>query len=346
MSDPRVSKLTLEQKVRLLTGEDFWAVPAEPAVGLRRLVLSDGPAGVRGELWDDRDPSANVPSPTALAASWDPERVARIGTLLAAEARRKGVDVILAPTVNLHRTPYGGRHFECFSEDPLLTARIGVAYVEGVQSGGVGATVKHFVANDSETERFTVDARVGERALRELYLAPFEAIVQAARPWSVMAAYNAVNGPTMTESPLLRDVLKDEWGWDGLVVSDWHATRSLDAAAAALDLAMPGPGGPWGDALVEAVRDGRVAEAAIDDKIVRLLRLAARVGALEGVEPAPGAPGAWPSDAVAAELRSTAAASFVLARNHGALLPLGPTLRRVAVLGPNAAVARTLGGGS
>ncbi len=342
----RLAALTLEQKVRLLTGADLWALHPEPAAGLRRLVTSDGPAGVRGERWDERTPSANVPSPTALAATWDEARIERLGDLLAAECRRKGVDVLLAPTVNLHRSPYGGRHFECFSEDPLLTARIGIAYVRGLQRAGVGATVKHFVANDSETERFTLDARVDERTLRELYLAPFDAIVREARPWCVMAAYNRVGGHTMTESPLLRDVLKDEWGWDGLVVSDWFATRSLDAASAALDLAMPGPDSPWRDPLVEAVRDGRVSEAAIDDKVLRILRLAARVGALAGEEAGGGAPGAWPDDAVAAELRAAAAAGFVLARNHGALLPLGPTLKRVAVLGPNAAVARTLGGGS
>src|SRR5436190_19123925 len=165
----RLAALTLEQKVRLLTGADFWALHAEPSIGLRRLVTSDGPAGVRGERWDEREPSANVPSPTALAATWDPDRVERLGDLLAAECRRKGVDVLLAPTVNLHRTPYGGRHFECFSEDPLLTARIGIACVRGVQGGGVAATVKHFVANDSETQRMTLDAQVGERALRELY---------------------------------------------------------------------------------------------------------------------------------------------------------------------------------
>jgi beta-glucosidase len=339
----RVAALDLERKVRLLTGADFWALFAEPAAGLRRLVTSDGPAGVRGERWDEREPSANVPSPTALAATWDEARIERLGGLLAAECRRKGVDVLLAPTVNLHRTPYGGRHFECFSEDPLLTARIGIAYVNGLQRAGVGATVKHYVANDSETERFTLDARVGERTLRELYMAPFEAIVEEAHPWAVMAAYNSVNGHTMTESPLLRDVLKDAWDWDGLVMSDWFAGRSLDAAAAALDLCMPGPAGPWGEALVAAVRDGRVPEAAIDDKVLRILRLAGRVGALEGA-PEPPAP---PAFDVPAELRATAAASFVLARNHGTLLPLnGPTLRRVAVLGPNAAVARTLGGGS
>src|SRR3954447_9402714 len=311
----RLAALSLEQKVRLLTGADFWSLYAEPAIGLRRIVMSDGPAGVRGELWDERDPSANVPSPTALAATWDAARIERLGRLLAHECRRKGVDVLLAPTVNLHRSPFGGRHFECFSEDPWLTAVIGAAYVRGLQAEGVAGTVKHFVANDSETERFTLDARVGQRVLRELYLAPFEAIV-GERPWAVMAAYNAVNGALMTESALLREVLKDEWDWDGLVMSDWGAARdTVRAGDAALDLAMPGPDGPWGEQLVQAVRSGAVTEAAIDDKVLRLLRLAARVGALDGFE---GREARARSDAeVAAELRSTAAASFVLARNHG-----------------------------
>jgi beta-glucosidase len=348
----RLGSLSLQQKVRLLTGADFWSLHPEPAIGLRRLVLSDGPAGVRGERWDERDPSANVPSPTALSASWDEARVERLGRLLAGEARRKGVDVLLAPTVNLHRSPYGGRHFEGFSEDPLLTARIGVAYVRGLQAGGVAATVKHFVANDSETDRFTVDASVDERALRELYLAAFEPIVREAGVWAVMAAYNGVNGTTATEHPMLREVLKDEWGFDGLVMSDWYAARSTEPAAnAGLDLVMPGPGGPWGDQLVAAVRGGRVPEAAVDDKLLRLLRLAARVGALDGIDPAVPAAAPWPDDAVAAELREGAAAGFVLVRNaqvEGApVLPLDrPVLRRVAVLGPNAEVARTLGGGS
>src|SRR5215216_6228240 len=231
----RVDVLSLEQKVRLLTGADFWSLREQPAAGLRRLVVSDGPAGVRGETWDERDTSANVPSPTALAATWDEPLVERLGALLAGEARRKGAHVLLAPTVNLHRTPYGGRHFECFSEDPLLTGRIGVAYVRGVQGGGVGATVKHFVANDSETQRMTLDARLDERTLRELYLAPFEAIVTEGGAWAVMAAYNGVNGHTMTESPLLREILREEWAFDGVVMSDWYATRSTeDAACAAL----------------------------------------------------------------------------------------------------------------
>jgi beta-glucosidase len=344
----RLARLTLEQKVQLLTGADFWALHSELEIGLRRLVVSDGPAGVRGEKWDERDPSANVPSPTALAATWDEQRIQRTGELLAGEARRKGVDVLLAPTVNLHRTPYGGRHFECLSEDPLLTARMGAAYVRGVQRGGVGATVKHYVANDSETDRFNLNAIVDERTLRELYLAPFEVIVRDAEAWAVMAAYNAVNGPTMTENPLLRDVLKNEWGFDGVVMSDWYAGRSLAAAEEGLlDLVMPGPSGPWGDALVDAVRAGDVPEAAVDDKVLRILRLAARVGALDETAPAVPVAEPWSDDRVSSELRSSAAAGFVLVRNEGALLPLDRgQLRRVAVLGPNAAVARTLGGGS
>jgi beta-glucosidase len=342
----RVASLSLDQKVRLLTGADFWSLHPEPAVGLRRLVMSDGPAGVRGERWDERDPSANVPSPTALAATWDEDLVEELGGLLASEARRKGVDVVLAPTVNLQRTPYGGRHFECFSEDPLLTARIGVSYVCGLQDGGVGATVKHFVANDSETERMTLDARVDERTLRELYLAPFEAVVREAGVWSVMAAYNGVNGEPMTESALLREFLERELGFDGLVVSDWFATRSTEASArAALDLVMPGPTGPWGDSLVAAVRAGDVDPATIDDKVLRILRLAARVGALDGTSPA--AAPTYDDAEIASTLRRTAAAGFVLVRNDRGLLPLDPgPLGRIAVIGPNADAARTLGGGS
>ena len=356
----RVGRLSLEQKIRLLTGADFWALYAEPEVGLRRLVLSDGPAGVRGESWDERDSSANVPSATALAATWDAVRVEAIGRLLAREARRKGVDVLLAPTVNLHRTPYAGRCFECFSEDPLLTARLGAAYVRGLQRSGVGATVKHFVGNDSETQRMTVDVRIDERTLRELYLVPFEAIVCDEGAWAVMAAYNGVNGSPMTQSPLLRDILHGEWGYDGLVMSDWTAAHATEAAAqAGLDLAMPGPAsryGPWGDALLEAVGKGAVDEALIDDKVVRILRLAARVGALaDGPAPPELAVEAPDSVAVAQELRAAAAAGFVLARNDG-ILPLprygpadGPGFGRrlrMAVIGPNAEVARTMGGGS
>jgi len=342
----RLAQLTLEQKVRLMTGADIWALHPIPEIGLRRLVTSDGPAGVRGETWDERSPSANVPSPTALAASWDPVRVERMGRLLASEARRKGVDVLLAPTVNLHRTPYGGRHFECFSEDPELTAMIGTAYVRGLQAEGVAATVKHFVANDSETDRFFVDALVDERVLRELYLAPFERIVGAGA-WAVMAAYNKVNGTTMTENLLQRDVLKREWGFDGVIMSDWYATRSVAAAGEELlDLAMPGPLSPWTEGLLDAVRSGELSESMIDGHVLRLLRLAARVGALEGLDPATPPARRWNEEELKTELRATSAAGMVLIKNDGALPLESRSLTKVAVIGPNAATGRTLGGGS
>ncbi|WP_406369283.1 glycoside hydrolase family 3 C-terminal domain-containing protein [Streptomyces sp. NBC_00647] len=285
-----LGKLTLPEKVRLLTGATTWRTRAEPALGLREMVLSDGPAGVRGQSWDERDRSLLLPSASALGALWDEELVERLGGLLAAEARRKGVDVVLAPTLNLHRTPLGGRHFECFSEDPELTGRTGAALVRGIQAHGVAATAKHYVANDSETDRLTVDVRVSERVLREVYLAPFEAAVQAGVR-VVMAGYNGVNGTTMTASPLLTDPLKRDWGFDGVVVSDWGAVRAGDPAArAGLDLAMPGPESAWGEALVRAVEAGRVPRSAVDDKVRRLLALADACGALGGPPSGPEAP--------------------------------------------------------
>ncbi len=352
----RLSVLSLEQKVRLLTGADFWSLHAEPDAGLRRLVTSDGPAGVRGETWDERSTSANIPSPTALGATWDPSLVEQLGRLLAAECRRKGVDVLLAPTINLQRSPYGGRHFEMFSEDPLLTGRLGVGMVRGLQSEGVGATIKHFVANDSETDRYNADMVLSERTLRELYLAPFELIINEADAWAVMAAYNSTNGSTMTESPMLRSILHDEWSFDGLTMTDWFAGRTTEAAATAgLDLIMPGPGGPWKDALVTAVREGRVPQQAIDDKVMRVLRLAARVGALTDIDPVADAT-PWDDAQLSEELRRTAAAGFVLVRNApvgsrdqaaaAPVLPLSDAVQSVAVLGPNARHGRTLGGGS
>jgi beta-glucosidase len=342
----RLAQLSLEQKVRLMTGADIWALHPIPEIGLRRLLTSDGPAGVRGETWDERSPSANVPSPTALAASWDPVRVERMGRLLASESRRKGVDVLLAPTVNLHRTPYGGRHFECFSEDPELTAMIGTAYVQGLQAEGVAATVKHFVANDSETDRFSVNALVDERVLRELYLTPFERIV-AAGAWAVMAAYNKVNGTTMTENALQRAVLKREWGFDGVIMSDWYATRSVAAAGEDLvDLAMPGPESPWTEGLLEAVQSGQISESAVDGHVLRILRLAARVGALDGLDAATPPARRWSDEELSAELRASSAAGMVLIKNDGVLPLEASSLRQVAVIGPNAATARTLGGGS
>jgi len=341
-----LGKLGLDAKARLLAGQDMWSLPELPEIGLKSLVMSDGPIGVRGVRWTADDPSVALPSPTALAATWDPDLASRAGTLLAQEARRKGVHVLLAPTVNLHRSPLGGRHFEAYSEDPYLTGRIGSGYVQGVQSGGVGTTVKHFVANDAETDRFTVDNLVSERALRELYLAPFEAIVENAHPWGIMTAYNTVNGTTMTEHRyLVNEILRGEWGFDGFNVSDWMAARSTAGAIeGGLDVAMPGPVTVYGEALAAAVRDGRVEEAKVDDAVRNVLRLAARVGILEGAEPAvTDLPETADGEALAREI---ARRSFVLVRNEmrNSALPLKPGT--VALIGAAARDARVLGGGS
>jgi beta-glucosidase len=359
-----VARLSLAEKVRLLTGADSWRTYDSPDIGLRSMVTSDGPAGVRGTTKDERRPSACLPCPSALGATWDPELVYQLAAALGAEARSKGVDVLLAPTVNLMRSPLGGRGFEFFAEDPVLTAAIAVSYVRGVQSADVAATVKHFVANDTETGRRIYDARISQSVLHELYLMPFEACVREAGAWLVMAAYNQVNGARMTENVhLLRDVLKNEWGFDGVVVSDWDAALSTHATAlATLDLAMPGPAGPWGELLGRAVADGSVSEDLIDDKVTRLLRLARRVGALSGRAGRPdttASAGHGPVSRAAGDspdhsafvddslLREAAAASFVLLRNPGKVLPLDTgAVTSLAVIGPNATYPVIQGGGS
>ncbi|MCX5201397.1 glycoside hydrolase family 3 C-terminal domain-containing protein [Streptomyces sp. NBC_00237] len=342
-----LGKLDLDAKARLLAGQDMWSIPALPEIGLSSLVFSDGPIGVRGVRWTADDPSIALPSPTALAATWDPELARRAGRLLAQEARRKNVHVLLAPTVNLHRSPLGGRHFECYSEDPYLTGAIGSGYVNGVQDGGVGTTVKHFVGNDAETDRFTVNNLIAPRPLRELYLAPFEAIVENAHPWGIMCAYNSVNGTTMSEHQYLQnEVLRGEWGFDGAIVSDWMAARSTKGdIEGGLDVAMPGPQTVYGEALAGAVRAGEVEESVVDESVRNVLRLAARVGILDG------APAVVSSSDLPAEIdgqavaREVAHRAVVLVRNEADVLPLAPS-GTVALSGAAARDARVLGGGS
>ncbi|HEX7201764.1 MAG TPA: glycoside hydrolase family 3 N-terminal domain-containing protein, partial [Arthrobacter sp.] len=237
--------LPLEQQIQLLTGADVWATHALPSIGLSRVVLSDGPSGVRGEDFDERHDSVSLPSSSALSATWSVDVARRYGQVLGQEARRKGVHAVLGPTINLHRSPLGGRHFECMSEDPRLTATLAAGYVAGVQSMGVGATPKHYLANEAETDRFTADSVVDERPLRELYLAAFEDAITEARAWLVMSSYNSINGTTASENDLLKTPLSTEWGFDGVVVSDWTGVRSVEAANAHQDLEMPGPVGHW-----------------------------------------------------------------------------------------------------
>ncbi|WP_214106737.1 beta-glucosidase H [Acrocarpospora catenulata] len=338
-----ITALDLDTKAALVAGQDMWTLPAVPEIGLDSLVMSDGPIGVRGVQWTAQDPSIALPSPTALAATWDVGLARRVGALLAQECRRKGVHVLLAPTVNLHRSPLGGRHFECYSEDPLLTGEIAAEYVNGVQSGGVGVTVKHFVANDFETERLTANVLVGERALRELYLRPFEIVQAKAGPYGVMAAYNRVNGPTMTEhGPLQNGVLRGEWGFDGCIVSDWTAARdTVRAALGGLDVAMPGPVTVYGPALAEAVRAGEVPESVLDEQVRRVLTLAVRTGALKNGSP----PAVYEEIDGVGLARELAARSFTLVRNQDGVLPLAREVR-IALIGGLAKEARVMGGGS
>jgi beta-glucosidase len=343
--DAVLATLTLEQKVSLLSGADHWHTVALPGVPVLR--CSDGPAGVRGTSWAGPS-SASFPCGTALGASFDPLLVEEVGAALGREARSKGAHVLLAPTVNLHRTPIGGRNFECMSEDPELTAQIAVGYIRGLQRERVAACIKHFVANDTEFERMTISSDVDERTLRELYLVPFERAVRpvdqgGADVRSLMSSYNRINGTYACDHvELLRGVLRDEWGFDGVVFSDWFGTHSAAAALeAGLDLEMPGPPRERGAALVAAVRSGEVGEHRVDESVRRLLALFewAGVGESTGDETTDDAP------ATREVIRRAAIAGTVLLKNEGSLLPLGPA-QSLALVGPNAERGHIQGGGS
>lgn len=355
----RVSGLDLDRKVALLTGVSHSALAEEPRLGLRQIVVTDGPQGVRGRHGIGPGHSLLAPAPSALGATWDREIAERMGGLFASEAHRKGVHVLLAPLVNLQRTPVAGRHFEYFAEDPLLTGELAAGLVRGLQARGVAACVKHFVANESETDRTRYLTRLDERTLREIYLNPFETTVLNGGAWTVMAAYSGlddgVEAAPMTEhSRMLRGVLKGDWEFSGVVISDWASTKSaVESANGGLDLVMPGPVGPWGPALAEAVRAGKVDESVVDDKVVRLLRLASRVGRLTdpwepGTAPVPAdPPPPPPSESEIALLRETAARGMVVLRNQRDLVPLSPVAgRRIALIGHNAEATYFQGGGS
>ncbi len=349
--DALVDSLTLDEQVSLLAGADFWhTVPIERA-GIPSMRVSDGPVGARGTRFGGGPPSIAVPCSTLLAATWDPELVRQVGQLLGREARAKGARVLLAPTVNLHRTPIGGRNFECMSEDPYLTALMAVAYVQGLQGEGVAACIKHFVGNDTEFERMSIDSRIDERTLRELYLVPFEAAVKQAGVMAVMTSYNRINGPFAADSAeIIGGILRGEWGFDGLVMSDWFGLHStVEAIAAGLDLEMPGPTRHRGDQLVAAVRNGSAEAADVRRAAINVVKLLDRVGAFEDGEPGPERTRDSPDDEALA--RAAAGQGMVLLRNQVVadryVLPLDTTaLRRVAVIGPNAAVGQAMGGGS
>ncbi|MEN9506680.1 MAG: hypothetical protein RI958_2606 [Actinomycetota bacterium] len=353
-----VGSLTLEQKVTLVAGADTWHTAA--VEGLPVLRCSDGPAGVRGTSWSG-PPSASFPCGTSLGATFDPELVEAVGQALGREARSKGAHILLAPTVNLHRTPIGGRNFECMSEDPTLTAHLASAYVRGVQSQRVAACIKHFVANDTEHERMTISSEVDARTLRELYLVPFEVSVLPVDEGGgdvrvVMSSYNRVNGVYAGEhQELLRTLLRDEWGFDGVVVSDWFGTQSTAAALeAGLDLEMPGPTRHRGERLMAAVRSGQVSEARLDESVTRLLELMRWCGLDDPDETWSTSETTDDAPETRALIRRAAISGTVLLRNDSPapgtspLLPLeaGEAGLRVALIGPNSERGQLQGGGS
>jgi beta-glucosidase len=350
-----LGELTLEEKASLCLGSDFWHTAPIPRLGIPAVTLSDGPHGLRKQP-DEGDhvgisgslPATCFPTASALGSSFDPDLVRRVGEALGAEALTQGVGVVLGPGINIKRSPLCGRNFEYLSEDPLISGVLGAALVEGVQSQGVGTSVKHYAANNQETDRLRVSADVDERTLREIYLPGFERIVTQARPWTVMCAYNKVNGVYASENhSLLTELLRGEWGFDGLVVSDWGAVHNRVAAlAAGLDLEMPPNLGVSDAAIVAGVRSGELDEAVLDRAVARVLQLVERTlsGAIDvGDEAQPG----FDADGHHALARAVAAECAVLLKNHGGLLPLQPSVGdTVAVIGEFARTPRYQGAGS
>ena len=344
----RLASMTLEEKCRLLGGASSWRTNAIPRLGIPAIKMSDGPNGVRGESQGTtRTPGLNIPTSIVVGASWDVHLALQLGVLLGREARRKAVHVVLAPTVNLHRTPIGGRTFECLSEDPELSAQLASAIVRGVQSQEVAVTVKHFAANDTEVDRMTVDALVDETVLREFYLRPFESTVIDAGAWGVMSSYNKVNGHHAANNrELLHEILRVDWGFDGFVVSDWFGAHdTVESIRAGLDIPMPGPSTIYGKKLLKAAEQGVVAEADIDARVETVLRLIERTRADEF--PASSVEITVDDEYEREIVRHAAVAGTVLVRNVANALPLEPgSVDSIAVVGPNARATRTQGGGS
>jgi beta-glucosidase-like glycosyl hydrolase len=339
----------LERRAALLTGAGFWATKA--GEGVRALSLSDGPHGVRRQRGDDlglldSEPATCFPTGSAIASSWDPELVREVGVALGREADALGVDVLLGPAVNVKRSPLGGRGFEYLSEDPYLAGVLATAWTLGVQSTGVGTSLKHFAVNSQETDRMRVSAEVDARTLREIYLPAFERVVREAAPATVMSSYNAVNGVFSSENRwLLTELLREQWGFDGLVVSDWGAVKDrVEALRAGLDLEMPGTGDDGTAAIAAAVRAGTLDRALVDASVERLRRLAERTAARRGATGPDGA-AAFDADAHHALARRAGAASVVLLRNENGTLPLRAG-QRVAVVGGFAVDPQIQGGGS
>jgi beta-glucosidase len=339
-----IKDLTLEEKIELLSGFDAWQTNKIDRLGIPSIKMSDGPNGVRGDGNSGKS-SACFPCAISIGSSWNLNLINTLGEELASEAKLKDVDVLLGPTINIHRHPLGGRHFECFSEDPFLTGKIAIEYVKGVQSKNIAACLKHFVGNDTEFERYTVSSNIDERTLREIYLLPFEMAIKEANAKVVMSAYNKLNNIyCSSHKNLLIDILKDEWGFDGYVVSDWGAARdTVENAIGGLDLEMPGPARSWGKNLITAINDKAVPEDLINDKVKRILNVASFCKRFENPIRKP----EMDNDSKLKRklLKDAAQEGMVLLKNDG-ILPLKKDIKSIGIIGPNAEKAQIIGGGS
>lgn len=338
-----LGRLTLTEKVALMAGSAAFTLHGVERLGVPAVRVTDGPTGVRS---NEGEAATVFPVGVAMASTWNPELTREVAQAIGREALALDNRVVLAPTINIMRIPNWGRNFETYSEDPFLAGTLGTAFVQGLQEEGVGASLKHYAVNNQEFNRMAVSAKVDERTLREIYLAAFEMVVKAANPWTVMASYNKINGTYATDNHyLLTDILKREWGYDGVVVSDWGAVHSTAPAAnAGNDLEMPGPPRWFGDKLLKAVEAGETPEHQVDEAARRMLRLILRTGVLDGKDPPKGELRTRRHREIAARAAEEA---LVLLKNDGDLLPFDPTrVRTVAVVGPNAAARRIQGGGS
>lgn len=344
--DVLIQKMTLAEKAALCTGASAWTTTPIERLDIPELLMTDGPHGVRrvpdvNSMGAPSLPATCFPTASALAASWDVALLREMGQALAVEAQAQGVGLLLGPGINMKRSPLCGRNFEYFAEDPLLAGELAAALISGIQSQGVGTSLKHFAANNQETRRFTVNADVDERTLREIYLPAFEIVVKKAQPWSIMCAYNKLNGTFCSEhKQLLIHILKDEWGFEGFVVSDWGAVRDRVAAlAGGLDLEMPGPKARRTQEVIDAVHAGQLSEAVLNEAARRILRIVFKVATF----PKPSA-STFDADAHHALARRIAGETIVLLKNEG-LLPL-PKDGYIAVIGRSAQAAHIQGGGS
>jgi beta-glucosidase len=343
--DELVQQMTLDEKISMLAGADLWHTVAVPRLGIPQFKVTDGPNGARG-AWGDMGPqSVATPVGIAMGATWNPELIEKVGNVLADEVKAKGAQILLAPTVNIHRTPIAGRNFECFAEDPFLSGMIASAYIKGIQDKGVGACIKHFVANDQEYERHSMSSEVDERTLREIYLEPFRIAIRNSNPWAVMSAYNRVNGVYACEyGHTLKDILKGEWGFEGIVMSDWFGTYDEDVPAGGLDLEMPGPARWMAKELVQKALDsGALSMEELDDKVRRLLGVLEKAGLFDNPELQPEQSEDKPEHRTI--IREAAREAIVLLKNEGGLLPL-QRAKSIAVIGPYARTGQILGGGS